>query len=531
VAHILEGSVRKSGNRVRVTAQLIKSNDGYHMWSQTYDRELTDVFAIQEDIAEQVVDALKVTLLGEDTARLARRPTDNADAHDAYLLGRHAMWRGSYDSLTEAVIRFKDAVGLDPEYAEAWVGLAKSYILSALTGSMPSGQADALADDALDRAIAADPDSAEAYSALGRLNLLIRQDNGRARENFAKALSLQPNSSEVLTGFASLMSRIGDYPAALEYNSKALELDPLRTDVMWQRTGILNNLHRYEEAMGQFEKIREVDPDAPNGYYGPANLYYHDLGRLDQAAEWYARSSEVDPSDYELPALVAMCFLHLEATDEALPWVERANEVGPGQSVPHLARMTWYRRTGQDDQALALAREYIAKGMDERQEDYWAVLRLLRDKGLETGDYDEALAAYRAAVPQFFSYPIEDPGYRNYIGVDLVPLLMRSGQEEQATRLAETLLAEMKRRDPAMLQPYFRLQQIWLLTYTGQLDEAVEALRLYVEEGERASWWTLESDPAAEPLRQRAEYPALIAAIREDVAQQRARLMEMNLVP
>jgi tetratricopeptide (TPR) repeat protein len=199
--------------------------------------------------------------------------------------------------------------------------------------------------------------------------------------------------------------------------------------------------------------------------------------------------------------------------------------------MPHVARMTWYRRAGQDAEALAMAREYIAKGMDERQEDYWAVLRLLRDNGLETGDYDEALAAYRAAVPQFFSYPIEDAAYRNYIGVDLVPLLMGSGQEEQATRLAEALLAEMKRRDPAMLQPYFRMQQVWLHTYTGQLDEAVEALRLYVEEGERASWWTLENDPAAEALRERAEYPALLAAIKTDIAQQRARLMEMKLTP
>ncbi|MGD8482330.1 MAG: tetratricopeptide repeat protein [Gammaproteobacteria bacterium] len=530
VAHILEGSVRKAGNRVRVTAQLIKSDDGYHMWSQTYDRELDDVFAIQEDIAEQVVDALKITLLGEDTARLSRRPTDSAEAHDAYLLGRHELHRNSYESLAEAVIRFKEAVRLDPDYAEAWAALAEAYMRSAKTGSMPLDQAVTLAANALDQATEANPDSAEAYAMLGRLSLL-QQENEAAGEYFAKALSLQPNNPEVLTGFAGLMVRRGDAPAALEYNWKALELDPLRADILWQRAGILNNLHRYDEAMAQYERMREVDPDAPNGYYGPANVYYHDLGRLDRAAEWYARSSEVDPSDYELPALAAMCFIHLEALDAALPWIERANQVGPGQSMPHVARMTRYRRAGQDEEALAMAREYIAKGMDERQEDYWAVLRLLRDNGLETGDYDEALAAYRAAVPQFFRYPIEDAAYRNYIGVDLVPLLIRSGQEEQATRLAEALLAEMRRRDPAMLQPYFRLNQIWLHTYTGQLDEAVEALRLYVEEGERASWWTLEIDPAAEALRERAEYPALLAAIKADIAQQRARLMEMKLTP
>ncbi len=530
VAHILEGSVRKSGNRVRVTAQLIKSDDGYHMWSETYDRQLDDVFAIQEDIAEQVVDALKVTLLGEDAARLERRPTSSTEAHDAYLLGRHAASRNSFESLSEAMDQFREAVRLDPGYAEAWVALGRAYLYSTNTGATPFNEGMALAADALDRAVDADPDSAEAYAALAQL-YLYRQENARAREAFAKALALQPNSPDVLMGYARLMIRDGDDEAALEYNTKALALDPLRTEFIWARSAILGNLHRYDEKLAQYARLRELAPDSPNGYYGPALMYFHDLGRFDEAAEWFVKSIEVDPSDYELPSILALCFLYLGDTEGALPWVERANEVGPGQSMPHYARLTWYLRTGNREMALAMAREYVAKGMDERGEDYWAVLRLIRDNALDTGQYDEALAAYRAAVPQFFTFPIEDASYRNYLGTDLVPLLMRAGQQEQATRLAEALLSDLRHRDPTMLQPYARMQEVYLLTYTGRLDEAVESFRRYVEEGERVAWLNFETDPAASPLRERSEFPALMAAIKEDIAQQRARLMEMNLVP
>jgi len=530
VAHILEGSVRKAGDRVRVTAQLIKSDDGYHMWSQTYDRQLTDVFAIQEDIAGQVVDALKVSLLGDEAARLERQPTGSTEAHDAYLLGLHALYRNSFDSLGQAVARFKEAVRLDPSYAEAWARLAGAYMRSTLTGAMPRDEALALAADALDRAIAADPDCAMAYVMQGNLNLM-EQKPDQARASLQKASALQPNSPEALTGSARLMARDGDYLAALEYNTRAQALDPLRSDIAFQRSGILASLHRYDEALAQYAKQRELDPDSPTGYYGPAALYYHDLGQLDLAAQWYAKAAGVDASDYELPAQVAMCFIHLDDPGGAEPWIERANNMGPGQSMPHVARMTWYLRTGQREQALTMAREFIAQGMEQRQEDYWAVLRLIRDNALETGEYDEALAAYRAAVPQYFSFPIEDANYYNDIGTDLVALLIASDEEEQATRVADAILADMRGRDPAMLKPWYRIQEVWILAYIGRTDEAIESLRRYVEEGERASWWMLETDPALAPLRERPEYPELIQAIRKDVAGQRERLQAMRLTP
>jgi TolB-like protein/Tfp pilus assembly protein PilF len=531
VAHLLEGSVRKSGDRVRVTAQLIKSDDGYHLWSDTYDREIDDVFAIQEDIAGQVVDALKVTLLGEDAARIGRTPTASAEAHDAYLLGRHMLFRFSYDSLKQAESKFKQATRLDPEYAEAWAGLGKVYADQSDTGVRPATEAYPLAEAALDQAIVLDPELAESHTEMGLLHLRRRQED-KAEQAFEKARQLQPNDPYVNFGLARLMARRGDFEAALEYNSRALAVDPMGPEIIFQRANYLTALGRTDDALAQFARLREVDPSSPNGFYGPAGIYRTDLGRLDEAARWYARSAEVDPSDYELPGLVAMVFLDLGDTQAALPWVEKANEMGPGQSVPHMARLMWLRRSGDRDGALAMARQYLDMGMEERQEDMWVVLRTLHDHAVETGEYDEALAAYRSAVPHFFEDPITNVFYRNYIGIDVIPLLRLTGQEEQATRIGEAILEELRRRDPRMLRPYNRISEVWILTYLGRLDEAAESLRLYVEEGERSFWWFgLEEDPSMAPLRSRPEYPELITAIRKDIAAQRERAAALNLVP
>jgi hypothetical protein len=170
--------------------------------------------------------------------------------------------------------------------------------------------------------------------------------------------------------------------------------------------------------------------------------------------------------------------------------------------------------------------------MEERQADMWAVLRVLRYHAAETGDYNEALAAYRSAAPHFFEDPIPNVYYRIYLGIDLIPLLQLTGQQGQATRVADATLAELRRRDPTMLRPYFRIQEASILVYLGRLDEAVESLRLYVEEGERSYWWFgLAEDPSIASLHSRPEYRELIAAIRDDIAQQRERAAALDLTP
>ena len=141
VAHILEGSVRKAGNRVRISAELVSAVDGFHLWSASYDRELTDVFAIQEQIATHVIDALRVSLLGAEAQRLRARPTRNLEAYEAYLRGMQQLARATWGSLREATAEFRRALVLDPQYTLAYVGLAEAYATLAYTGAVTPDEA------------------------------------------------------------------------------------------------------------------------------------------------------------------------------------------------------------------------------------------------------------------------------------------------------------------------------------------------------------------------------------------------------
>ena len=167
VESVLEGSVRKADNQVRITTQLIKVPEGYHLWSETYDRKLDDIFAVQEDISRQVVGALKVTLLGEDERELASRPTENIEAYDLYLLGHHYWIKGRLASYEKAVNYFKQAIEMDPNYALAYAGLAFTYIDQTRWANLPRDEALSKAEEAAMKALSIDDQLAEVHAALG----------------------------------------------------------------------------------------------------------------------------------------------------------------------------------------------------------------------------------------------------------------------------------------------------------------------------------------------------------------------------
>jgi len=186
VATVLEGSVRKAGDTVRVTAQLINVDDGYHLWSGTYDRKLEDIFAIQDEIASQVVEALKVTLLEEEVERLAQPATVNVDAYNLYLLGRHFFHQRTEETLLQAKDYFQDAIEADPDYALAHTGLADTYMLledsPSTYGRLSRREVRGKAGAAVERALALDSQLAEAHASKGLLFLNDNQVNGAGPE-------------------------------------------------------------------------------------------------------------------------------------------------------------------------------------------------------------------------------------------------------------------------------------------------------------------------------------------------------------
>ena len=259
-AHLLEGSVRKAGTRVRITAQLIEAAGGSHLWSQEFDRELTDVFAVQEEIAHAVVAALKLKLLPPASQE---RRIANPEAHDQYLLGLAYMTRGSGDAYGRAVKALRRSVALDPGFAPAWALLSQAIFWEADQGAAawaaPVVEREALA--AAEKAIALAPQLADGYHARGALRWVTLQDWAEASADLERARSLNPGSAAILLEHAALLATLGRLPAALAELQRATELDPLSAEAQFVLGAVYLGTGQYGLAEAAATRALGISPE------------------------------------------------------------------------------------------------------------------------------------------------------------------------------------------------------------------------------------------------------------------------------
>jgi adenylate cyclase len=254
VAHVLEGSVRKQGNQVRITAQLIQAGNGYHLWSETYDRRLDNIFQIQEEIAIAVVDALKIALLGEAPKT---RKTDPA-AYQLFLEGLHLKRQLSRDSLQTAIDAFNRAVEIDPSYAPAWAELADTYIWGGGSEKLSPKERAALADQAIERAISIDPDYAFAYYVRGISWIYTKRNFDRGIEDFQHALELEPDNAFMIAAIGKHAFVTGQFDRAITQFQAALALEPVVPEFHWFLGRAYLGAERLDEAEASFRKTLEL---------------------------------------------------------------------------------------------------------------------------------------------------------------------------------------------------------------------------------------------------------------------------------
>jgi len=251
VSTVLEGSVRRSGNRVRITAQLIDVDNGFHLWSSTYDRELDDIFRIQDEIAHNIADALKLELIGADTAALADRSID-IRAYDLYLLGRHHWHQRTGESLERALELFREAAALDPDFALAHTGIADAWLLLAGYGDVDPDEAARRAETAVARALSLDDKMSEAYASLGLLRL-HQHDLAAAELALRGAIQLNPNNSMAHMWLGLVLDITqGPRASAAEF-TRAHDIDPLHPVVTQNLAGALATQGDYPEAVAELE--------------------------------------------------------------------------------------------------------------------------------------------------------------------------------------------------------------------------------------------------------------------------------------
>jgi adenylate cyclase len=330
VAFILEGSVRKAGNKIRVGAQLIEVESQEHVWTSRYDRDLDDIFSIQSDIARQVTDSLRGTLLTGDGRHIERRETRNLTAYVAYLKGRTLLHDRTERAIKGAKEQFELAIREDPSYAKAYSGLADTYVLlgDALFAPVPSSLDSA--KKYIDKALELDPNLSEARASLANY-LLWDYKFAEAEKEFRRAIALNPSYASAHQWHCSCLEQLGRKQEALAEVLLAEELDPLSSALALSAAYRCVWAGKYEGALERIRRIREIDPTSPLGT--EALMIYHFTRRdWDKALTYLNQMIEEDPSDPYLDMDLAYICAVTGKREEALKIIEKL------KGVPESAR-------------------------------------------------------------------------------------------------------------------------------------------------------------------------------------------------
>jgi serine/threonine-protein kinase len=268
VRNVVTGSVRKGGDRLRVTVQLIDATDESYIWSEVYDRELRDVFAIQDEISRTIADKFKIRFVGGHGEHPNRHYTNNLDAYNFYLLGRYYWNRRSEATLRRGIEYFEQAIALDPQYAAAFSGMADSYSLLGNYGVLPARSVKAKAMSAAVRAVEIDPTLAEAHTALGHVKATYCWDWSGAKADYERAMSLNPSYATVYHWYAmTYLMPLGQLDAAIAAIQKAEELDTVSVSIKRDAAMILYNARRFDAAFERCNRMIDLDPNFYGAYW------------------------------------------------------------------------------------------------------------------------------------------------------------------------------------------------------------------------------------------------------------------------
>ena len=334
VSTVLEGSVRRAGERVRITAQLIDAESDSHLWSETYDREMKDVFAIQDDIAKSIVEALKVALTPKERRAIQYVATSDARAYDFYLRGRQYFYGNSRRDLQHAIGMYQHAIELDPNYALAWAGLADAYSYMYRIADASAENA-AKAIEASDRAVELDADSAEAHASSG-LAHFINKKYADAERHFETAMLLNPNLFEAYLFYGMCCSSQGSFEKAARLYIQASEVNPadyntlLYLAMAYKALGRRNDeLERCRHALKLAQQHLQMTPDDARARYLCAGAYAT-LGEKDKAIEWADQALQLAGDEPNVLYNVACVFALLGNNDRAIDLLEHAVKLGWG---------------------------------------------------------------------------------------------------------------------------------------------------------------------------------------------------------
>ena len=366
VATLLEGSVRRAGSRVRIVAQLIDADSDEHLWADTYDREITEIFAIQSDVALHIAAALRVELSPDQRSRIGREPTSDLEAYQLYLKGRHCLFRFTEEGIQGGLQYFDRVLERDPRYALTYVSVALSHVILAFgfgTGATRPDEAYARAKDAVTKALEIDSKLGEAHGMLAFLKCVCDFDWTGAEREFRQAIDLNPGSGDTYDFYGLMLSALERYDEAIAAHRHAQELDPLAPVISSDLASSFLRAGRYDEALQEAKRLIELEPHFPMGHSslgwaflkkemcdaGMAELHkavalspgntmflaqlgqaYGLLGNVVEAREVLQQLEALSRQRYVSPYHTAYVYVGLGEQDNAIDCLERAFEERAG---------------------------------------------------------------------------------------------------------------------------------------------------------------------------------------------------------
>ena len=534
VKHVLEGSVRMAGDRVRITAQLIEVETDSHLWSKSYDRELSDIFAVQDEIAAKVGEALKVALLGADSSPILTIPETSIEACSDYLLARQKLANPSFANLREAASLLKNATGRDPNYAPAYAGLAETYWKMGVWGMFSLSEASARMMPLVEQALSLDGDLAEAWQHLA----YVRQTNGDhegARAAEARALKLDPQNPLVLMNQIWRWERSHEPERALIHADRLLRVDPLSPPGLAVIARLSARLGRFDDAQRMLERIRSLNPQSLD-YLWNASFLASSRGDLATALRLALEGTRIDTDDPEAPSYLAMLCFDLGDIAAAEFWSDAALRLDPEAPVAMLMAAILHLHRGEEAEAIAIGRELARPGSHNRNTRGIA-LRLVSASDMATGNHEEIITRYLRQYPEladnqfptgrlFDINPLSWEGF--IVTLDLASVYLHAEQDETAELLLSLVESELPHW-PTTGPWGYGVANVELHALRGDNEQALAALRENVAAGMRYMWrLQLLYNPNLESLHDEPEYQAMVAEIEADMAAQLARVREME---
>jgi TolB-like protein/Tfp pilus assembly protein PilF len=361
VANILEGSVQKANDQVRVNVQLINALTNSHLWAEIYDRKLTDIFAVESDIAKTIADQLQAKLTGSEKQMIAAQPTSDTIAYELYHKGRSLWGKRTGDNIPKAIAFYEQAIARDPNYALAYAGLASAHILSPFYAGADRRAAAAKAKEMALKALSLDPNLAEAHTALGKVLFFGEVDLAGAMREYKRGIELKPNDADAHHWYGNdALSALGQFDEAIVEGKRAVELDPLSVVINADLGVTFFYARRYEESAKQLRKTLELDPTSFYTHYN-LGIALQAAGDLSGAIAEYEKAKQLGDNTY-VSTLYAQAKARAGDKDAAQRMLSELDEISKHREVVGYLRATLHLSLNNKDEAL----RWLEQDYDER---------------------------------------------------------------------------------------------------------------------------------------------------------------------